>query len=341
MPIFLLRLLRVQQRRWILPVAIVVFVFCTSWVLMAIAEPDNDIVAPENYWWWFLITTTTVGYGDFLPQDWGGKLVALYVILGGITTVALIIAQVSTAIENAKGRRMRGQLAYTGSDHTVILGFTVGRTERLIETMLADDPNRHLVLAAFEDQAGEHPMATEHRVHFLRGDLADEDVLRSTALASAQSVLIDARDDNESVTIAVAVNEVAPAVHTVVGLRDVRRTRTITRVSARAHCIPWHATQMLAEELQDPGISAVYAELTEPGGTSTYSTIVPDNAQPTTYGDWQAALGRVHGATLLAVRDTDGVRVSTGWASPVQPGSRLYYIAQHRLTDSEISSGLS
>lgn len=197
MPIFLLRLLRVQQRRWILPVAIMVFVFCTSWVLMAIAEPDNDIVAPENYWWWFLITTTTVGYGDFFPQDWGGKLVALYVIFGGITTVALIIAQVSTAIENAKGRRMRGQLAYTGSDHTVILGFTVGRTERLIETMLADDPNRHLVLAAFEDQAGEHPMATEHRVHFLRGDLADEDVLRSTALASAQSVLIDARDDNE------------------------------------------------------------------------------------------------------------------------------------------------
>lgn len=340
MPIFLLRLLTTQKRRWILPVAIVVFVFCTSWLLMAIAEPGQDIVAPENYWWWFLITTTTVGYGDYFPENLGGKLVGLYVILGGIAAVAAIIAQISTAIETAKGRRMRGQLAYTGSGHTVILGFTVGRTERLIETMLADDTNRQVVLAAFEDQATEHPMTTEHRVHFLRGDLTDEEVLRSTALASARSVLIDARDDNESVTIAVAVNEVAPEVHTVVGLRDVRRSRTINRVSAQAHCIPWHATQMLAEELQDPGISAMYAELTEPGGVSTYSTVVPGNAQPRTYGDWQSTLGRVHGATLLAVRDSDGVRVSTDWASQVRPGSRLYYIARRRLTDSEITSGL-
>lgn len=340
MPILLLQWLIRQHRHWILPAGIVVTVFLTSWALMAIAEPDSDIVAPQNYWWWFLITTTTVGYGDYFPTELGGKLVALYVILGGLTTVTVIIAQVSTALENVRGRRMKGQQAYTGSGHTVILGYAVGRTDRLIQTLLDDDPTRKLVLAAFEDQADEHPMPAEPRVHFVRGDLIETELLGSTALASAQSVLIEARDDNEAVTLAVAVTDVAPDVHTVVGLRDVRRARTISRVSARAHCIAWHATMMLVEELQDPGISAVYAELTEPGGASTFSALVPANADRGTYGEWQGALGRAHGATLLAVRDDDGVRVSTEWTRPVLPGSRLYYISHRRLSDSELTSAL-
>lgn len=326
---------------WLLPLLIAAFVFVTSWALMALAQPGSDIVRPENYWWYFLITTTTVGYGDFFPETATGKVVGAYVVAGGLTTIAVLISQVGTAIENKRGRRMQGQVGYAGSDHIVILGYTPGRTDRLIEELHADEPGRHVVLCAWDDQLAEHPFPADPRITFVRGDLAETDVLERAGMAGARAVLVDARDDHEAVTLTVAAAVVAPETHTVVALRDLRRSRTVHRVDETAHCVQWHTTQMIVEELQDPGIALVYAELTTPGGASTYSGTVPEETGDATYGDWMAALGRAHRCTLLAVQDGAEVRVSPPWDTPVRPGHRLFYVATRRLTGAELTAALT
>jgi voltage-gated potassium channel len=343
MPLFLARLLRRTSRQavWLLPTLVVGFVFVTGWGLMALAQPGSDIVRAENYWWWFLITTTTVGYGDYFPTELAGKLVGGYVIAGGIATVAILFTQISSLIENTKGRRMQGQARYSRSGHLAVLGYTPGRTERLIATLLEDDPRREIVLCAWDDQATEHPLYGEERVHFVRGDLAEVPVLQRAALDRAQSVLVDAHDDNEAVIVTVAVVEAAPGVHTVVALRDLARSRTVTRVAPDAQCVQWHATRMVTEELQDPGIAQVYAELASPGGASTFSAVVPESAPTATYADWHAALGRAHAATLLAVQDGGAMHVGTDWDTPVTTGSRLYYVAARRLRAEELAAALA
>jgi voltage-gated potassium channel len=41
---------------------VIVLVFWTSWLAMALVEPPgSDIVAPQNYWWYFVVTAATVG----------------------------------------------------------------------------------------------------------------------------------------------------------------------------------------------------------------------------------------------------------------------------------------
>lgn len=342
MPLFLARLLRrtSAQTVWLWPSLLALFVFVTSWGLMALAQPGSDIVQPGNYWWWFLVTTTTVGYGDFFPTEPAGKLVGGYVIVGGLATVAVLITQISGLIENAKGRRMQGQAPYTGSDHLTILGYQPGRTERLVATMLDDDARREIVLCAWDEQVSTNPLAGEPRVHFVRGDLAGTAVLDRAGLTRSAAVLIDARNDDEAVTLTVAVRALAPAAHIVVGLRDLTRRRTIERVAPDAQCVQWHATRMVTEELQDPGIARVYAELAEPGGASTFSAVIPEDAPEATYGDWHAALGRAHSSTLLAVRNGNAMQVGTDWNASVGPGARLYYLATRRLRTEELAAAL-
>ncbi|QYJ03118.1 NAD-binding protein [Nocardioides panacisoli] len=342
MPHLLSRLLRRTSAHtaWLLPSVLALFVFVTGWVLMAWAQPGSDIVQPETYWWWFLVTTTTVGYGDFFPTAPAGQLVGGYVILGGLATVAVLITQISGLIENAKGRRMQGQTPYSGSDHLVILGYEPGRTERLLAAVLEDDAHREVVLCAWDEQAATDPMPTESRVHFVRGDLAESDVLERAALHRASDVLVDARNDDESVTLTVAAQHAAPAVHLVVGLRDLGRRRTVERVAPNAQCVQWHAVRMVTEELQDPGIARVYAQLAEPGGTGTFSGVLPAGVREATYADWHAALGRTHAATLLAVHDGRDTLAGTDWSAPVGPGSRLYYVATRRLGTEELAAAL-
>lgn len=342
MPLILARLLRRSSAHtaWLLPGVLALFVFLTGWGLLAWAQPGTDIVQPETYWWWFLVTTTTVGYGDFFPTEPAGQLVGGYVILGGLATVAVLITQISGLLENAKGRRMQGQTPYSGSDHLVLLGYAPGRTERLLAAVLEDDPRREVVLCAWDEQAPTDPLPTESRMHFVRGDLAEGAVLDRAGLGRARDAYVDARNDDEAVTLTVAARHAAPSAHLVVGLRDLDRRRTIERVAPEAECVQWHAMRTITEELQDPGIARVYAELAAPGGVGTFSGLVPEDAPRASYAAWHAALGRAHATTLLAARDEHGTHAGSDWSVEVGPGHRLYYVGRRRLSPEELAAAV-
>lgn len=314
----------------------VVFVFVTSWAAMALVAPHSRIVDPDVYWWWFLITASTVGYGDFYPAGVGGHLVGVYVVIGGIATLTTVFTRIAELIENARGIRMQGLAAIDLTGHVVILGYTVGRTERIVDELVAKEHDE-IVLCAWADQVSEHPMSTRTQVSFLRGDLAQDEVLQRAGLADASVVLVDARDDNEAVTIAVAANHVAPGVHTVVALRDLGRSSTIGRVDRTVRCVQWHSVQLIAEEIQDPGISLVYHELMTEGGENTYSVTVPDAIAGRTYGDFQKALGSRQAATLLGFIVGDELRVSPRWDVTVPSGALLFLIADQRLSSDELA----
>ncbi len=317
-----------------LPGLIITVVFATSWPLMALAEPSsNPITAPENYWWYFVVTAATVGYGDHFPVSAAGHVVGAYVIVGGIVTLTTLFTRVSVALDHAKGRRMKGLAETEVSDHLVILGYAPGRTERLVEEYTAEG-RTEVVLAAWED-VSENPMPERDEVVFVRGDLTDEEVLRRAGVHLAGRVLVDARDDNEALALTVAVVHVNPEVHVVVTLRDMSAARNLSYVDPDVSCVQWHSPRLVTEELEDPGISQVYADLMTYGGRNTYSAPVPTELGDVPFGRVQERLGRTHSATVIAVRRA-GVLLDPRWETPLSDGATFYYVAERRLTADEI-----
>ncbi|OZM70553.1 ion transporter [Amycolatopsis antarctica] len=340
MPVFLGRLLArfAILRSWAAPFAVVLFVFATSWPVMALVEPaGSEVVSPANYWWWFVVTASTVGYGDFFPESLGGHLVGVYVIIGGIATLTALFTQLASRIEKAKGRRMQGSAPVSLSGHIAVLGYLPGRSEQIVGELLAD-AGRAVVLCAW-DETSVHPMADQD-VDFVRGDLTDSVVLRRAGVERAHSVLIDARDDNEALAIAVTVDHVHAGVHLVVALRDMARAPHLRYVNASVHCVQWHTPRMITEELQDPGISQVYEELVTAGGNSTFSTEIPESMAGVTFGDCQTALGRRYGATVLAARTGAKLLVSPGWGTELAAGTRLYYVGHERIAPSALAAAI-
>jgi Trk K+ transport system NAD-binding subunit len=340
MPYFLSRLLTrlALLRSWATPLVVVVFVFATSWPLMALAEPaGSDIVKPANYWWYFVVTAATVGYGDLYPLTGAGHVVGVYVIVGGIATLTTVFTKLASVLEQAKGRRMQGTITVTASDHVVLLGYHPGRTERIIGQLLAED-GRELVLCAW-DEVGVHPIPDQH-VDFVRGDLTEEDVLRRAGVHRANAVLVDARDDNEALAVAVTVDHVNPGAHTVVALRDMERASLLRYVNDDIRCVQWHTPRMISEELTSPGIAEVYTELMTHGGANTYSVALPESIGPVLVEQCQTALGRHHGAILLAARAAGQLLVNPHWHTELPPGTVLYYVSPRHLTAREITRAL-
>lgn len=339
MPFFLSRLLaRFAALGWATPVAVIAFVFATSWPLMALAEPDGSaMVEPGNYWWYFVVTSATVGYGDFFPETGGGHVVGAYVIAGGIAALTTVFTRLAGALERAKGRRMHGAITVDAADHVVLLGYTPGRTDRMVTDLLADGHGR-LVLCAW-DEVATHPMH-ERPVEFVRGDLTDTEVLRRAGTHRAHSVLVDARDDNEALAITVTATHVNPRAHLVVALRDLARAELLRHVSGSVQCVQWHSPRMITEELTSPGISDVYTELMTAGGPNTYSIELPAELDPVRVERCRAALTCRHGATLLAARANGTLMVNPGREAELTPGATLYYISEQRLTAEELSQAL-
>ncbi|MGQ0775356.1 MAG: ion channel [Pseudonocardiales bacterium] len=177
MPIFVFRFVRLVHARvrgWRLSLVIATFVFTTSWLAMWLVEPgSNEITSPQNYWWWFLVTAATVGYGDFFPMSGAGHVVGAYVIIGGIVALTVLFTELASYLQNVKGKCMKGVVTLDLSGHTVILGYTPGRTQRIVAEF-GIQGRLELVLCAW-DEVAEHPMPEQSGVpdpvrHPFRGD---------------------------------------------------------------------------------------------------------------------------------------------------------------------------
>ena len=334
MPFLILRLsrfLRLRLQGWRLPLAVVVFVFLTSWLAMALVEPAGTaIAAPGTYWWYFLVTSATVGYGDVFPLSTGGRIVGLYVIVGGIVTLTLLFTQLAGALQSIRGRRRRGVVPLDLSDHVVLLGYWPGRTERIVAELTAE--NRLQVALCAWDDVPENPFPDRPAVHFVRGDLTHEDVMTRACVQRARTAVIDARDDNETLAIAVAVDHAKPDIHLVAAVRDLGRRENLRYVNDGVQVVQWHMPFLLTEEATDPGITQVYNDLMSSGGHgNTYSLRVPPGFPYPTFGDCQTRFGRAFRATVLAVRTGEGLLVSPAWETPLLPGATLYYVAGERI----------
>lgn len=341
MPIFLRMLSQIVHIRlsgWKLPLAIVVFVFWTSWLLLALVEPSsNEITRPANFWWYFLVTAATVGYGDFFPTSTGGHLVGGYIIIGGIVTLTTLFTQLAGYVQTSKGRRMKGLIRHDARGHIVILGYTPGRTERIVAELGAED-QLDVVLCAW-DEVTEHPMPEHAGVRFVRGDLTNVDVMTRAGVAEAATVVIDVRDDNEALATLVAAYHANKTVHMVASLREMSRSEHLRYVDPQVQCVQWHMPNLLVEEVQDPGITQVYTDLMTSGGRSnTYSTRLPQSLASATFGECQTTFGQRHGATVIAVRQSQGLLVSPAWDTRLVPGAILYYLAAERINDPKLVS---
>lgn len=77
--------------------AYIIFLLPTAWFVGAVAVLDAENSAPSSHitnlpdaLWWSLVTLTTVGYGDFYPTTFEGKIVASILMLLGIGLVSAV-----------------------------------------------------------------------------------------------------------------------------------------------------------------------------------------------------------------------------------------------------------
>jgi voltage-gated potassium channel Kch len=78
-------------------------------VLFGALERLIDPRAFHSVWlgiWWAIETVTTVGYGDVVPDQVAGKVIAGFLMLGGLSLLSVITAAITSGfVSRAENRR--------------------------------------------------------------------------------------------------------------------------------------------------------------------------------------------------------------------------------------------
>lgn len=89
---------------WAIGVA-TLFVTIAGGIVIRVLDPSDF----DNVWlgmWWAVQTVTTVGYGDVVPTDVGGRIIAALLMLAGIGVLSVVTAVITAAFLETARRRM-------------------------------------------------------------------------------------------------------------------------------------------------------------------------------------------------------------------------------------------
>jgi voltage-gated potassium channel len=78
-------------------------------VVFGVAERLIDPKTFHSVWigmWWAIETVTTVGYGDIVPKQTAGKVIAAFLMLGGLSLLSVVTAAITSGfVSRAETRR--------------------------------------------------------------------------------------------------------------------------------------------------------------------------------------------------------------------------------------------
>ena len=79
---------------------VIVVLWSVAIVVFGVVEHLVDPETFDSVWlgmWWAMQTVTTVGYGDIVPEQTTGRVMAAFLMLGGLSLLAVVTGVITSA----------------------------------------------------------------------------------------------------------------------------------------------------------------------------------------------------------------------------------------------------
>jgi voltage-gated potassium channel len=330
---------RILARQWLAPLIFFVSIFVystTGYMYFEVAAKPG--LTWTDAAWWSVVTMTTVGYGDYFPESAAGRmLVGVPTMLLGVSILGYLLSLLATAIMESRLKEIQGMTQMRFSDHLVVCRYNgLGATLKLLEELRSDPTTREAKIVLIDEGLEEIPAELRARdVHFVRGDPSRQTVLEQANFGEARVVLIQSdgddlpHSDEKNLAVALTVERLHPEVFTVVHCVDPERAVFFERAGCDSVVCPESlSSQLVVQELQDPGVHEVVAELTSNAeGKQFYIVDAPAGAK--TAADLAATCAKI-GAAFVGLRRGAENLLMPDAGTPLEKGDRAVIIARER-----------
>lgn len=307
-----------------------IVVFLSGWVIHLI-EPETFPSVVKDGVWYVMTTMTTVGYGDYAPKTLAGRVFGMLLYVYGIGLMTMFIGKAFDSISVKRRLKEEGKVSYKKNGHYIFIGWGK-KTETAIREVLCSNQTAEIVLI---DQELDKVPVEDGRVHFVKGDASDEEILSKANLLGAKSVAIFSDEkipdalsaDGKTALIALSVEGYATSrgmnIYTTVELRKSSHQKQLQHAKVDAFVPSSDSVALLmARETLYQGSSNLFNQMLSQQHGADWYEIQP---HPNWKTYQEAALGLWSlGANLLAVNDT--LEVAKQGQTPLHESDRLYIV---------------
>ena len=299
--------------------------------LRALGE-DSLTAQLSDFIYWLVVTTSTVGYGDLSPQTPAGKLFVVVVIIPlGLALFAMFLTRTGVAVSELVRRHHRGLSMINESNHIVIIGWTPGRTNRLVELLRSSANGLQEQIVLISEEQHENPLPD--KLHFVKVDsFLNSAEMQRGGIEHASRVVIDLDSDDATLTTALLCQKLNPTAHKTAYFQSESVAALLRDHCPQVEIIPSISIELLARSTLDPGSAAIHQRLLD----STIDT----NQFSRTYGGANTEFAGLFthyktqfNATIVAVkqRENQTLLLNPPTNLCVHPGDTLYYYATTRV----------
>jgi voltage-gated potassium channel len=157
-----------------------------------------------------IITLTTIGYGETFVLGTGGRVFTIFLVLGGVGTVAYALVSavefmVAGRIFGLMGRRKMRKEIDSMLGHYILCGF--GRVGQYIAMDLARARARFVVL---EKEPSVADQALEMGYTVIKSDATDDEALKAAGIERAKGLVTALSSDAENLYVTLTARELCP-----------------------------------------------------------------------------------------------------------------------------------
>lgn len=152
--------------------------------------------------WWAIVTTFTVGYGDFVPQTYIGRIAAIILILLGTAFGSYYMISFATEMLGRQYARQKGESIISFQNHIIIVGWNE-RVKQLLLQFETLYPKTNLVL--IDETLPILPKKFAH-LFFVKGCPYHDNTLKRANIINARMIVITAdqeKDESSADTLSV------------------------------------------------------------------------------------------------------------------------------------------
>ncbi|CCQ12690.1 putative potassium channel [Pseudoalteromonas luteoviolacea B = ATCC 29581] len=348
MPMILKRLVsiivqHVDKASWQLLCLVTLLHLGITWLALLVAG-EHVLLDLNTFVYYYIVTTSTVGYGDFsASSEMGRWVVALWQIPFGLALFGIILGKVGQLATFWIRRAMTGNKDFSHmTDHIIIFGWHPVRTKKMIDYILADSKRkaRRILLAVTDDM--EHPFLHYPEVDFAKlPSFTDDQELARVALKSADKVIIDGKDDDQTFTTALKISPVVKSqCHISAHFQDESKVSLLLAHCKNVECSSSKSAEILVRSMQDPGSSRVQEELLSTlHGDTQFSIQVPIGVNTFKFGSVFSQFKHQYNAIVLGVAhdlSANKMDLNPPLDYTIQAGDILHYIAPVRILPNEV-----
>jgi voltage-gated potassium channel len=220
---------------------------------------------PLFYLYYWVVTSSTVGYGDASPVTEAGQtFVALFFIPFSLALFAMLMGNLGQRIANHTRRFFTGMKNFNQREgHILIMGYQPGRTQEIVTLILGDSSRlTRDIIVVCNDPDVEHPFADIKGVEFARVvSLTAQAELERVALFTADKIIVDGKEDNESFMLASHYASLTTRAHITTHIRELNVASNLHKVWPNVEVVVDNTEELMVRSMQDNGSSQVVTQL--------------------------------------------------------------------------------